>query len=86
MYAVSESMSCTIIHFAVMATNGAQNLQIAPSYTRFQLAKQITAAVFDTYRCHGGQLDCNTWSVSHTDNSVIALRECFLFNLALTST
>ena len=81
-----RTVSHTIIHFAVMATYDAQNLQSAASYTAFQLAKKITAAVFNTYGCHGGQLDCNTHSVSCIDNSVITLKECFLFNLVPTST
>lgn len=77
--------SHTIIHFAVMATYGAQNPQTIALYTPFQLAK-ITAAVFNAYGRHGGQLDFNTHSVSCIDNSVIILKECFLINLVPTST
>lgn len=80
-----RSVSHTIIHFAVMATYGAQNLQTVALCTPFQLAK-ITAAVFNAYGRHGGQLDFNTYPVSCFDNSVITLKECFLIKLVPTST
>lgn len=63
-----------------------KNLQIVALHSPLQLAKKKTAAVFNTCGGHRRQLDCDACSISCIDDSVITLKECFLFNLVPTNT